>query len=141
MIYDLNIEGNLEKAKELLTNATEMGKVVEVKEHKPHRTSQQNKSLHKFFTIIANELNEMGKEFTYTGLNVESVSTMYTPQIVKDFFWRPIQVTLFDIESTRDLTTDQMNKIIDVIVKFFGEKSILVEFPSMDNMIKTDDNG
>ena len=141
MIFDLSKDDGYDVAIDTIHELSQKGSLVEIKETRPHRTGQQNKSLHKFFTIIANELNEMGKEFTYTGLNVESVSTMYTPQIVKDFFWRPIQVTLFDIESTRDLTTDQMNKIIDVIVKFFGEKSILVEFPSMDNMIKTDDNG
>ncbi len=86
MIYDLSKSNEFSDAFDKLSELHKSDALIELKKTKPHRTTLQNRSLHAFFTIIANELNEMGKEFTYTGLNVESVSTMYTPQIVKDFF-------------------------------------------------------
>jgi hypothetical protein len=109
------------------------GAEVELKHLKNTRTLQQNKSLHLFFTMITEELNELGMEYIYFGLKGQELSLMYTPELVKMFFWKPIQVALFDIESTTKLTTDQMNKIIDVIVKFFGDKGVIIDFPSMDN--------
>ena len=99
---------------------------------KQSRTTTQNRALHKYFAMISTELNEMGTEFNYTGLKGMELSTRYTPTIVKDFFWRPIQLALFDIESTTKLDSKQMNDIIDVISKFFSEKGINLPFPSLD---------
>ncbi len=74
----------------------------------------------------------MGAEFSYTGIKGMELSTRYTPSIVKEFFWKPLQLTLFDFESTTKLTTQQMNDIIDIISKFFAEKGINLPFPSID---------
>lgn len=97
------------------------------------RTKAQNSALHQYFNMISTELNEMGAEFHYTGLRGVDLSTRYTPTIVKDFFWRPIQLALFDIESTTQLDTRQMNEIIDVITKFFADKGINIQFPSEES--------
>ena len=94
------------------------------------RTTKQNSSLHLFFDLISFALNELGQEFCYTGVKGFNLTTRYTPLIVKEFFWKPIQITLFDIESTTKLNTQQMNEVIDVIVKFFGEKGVFIEFPN-----------
>ena len=109
---------------------------VELKHLKNSRTVKQNASLHKFFMIISDELNELGMEYIYFGLKGAEISLRYTPDLVKMFFWKPIQVALFDFDSTTKLTTEQMNQIIDVIVKFFGDKGIIVEFPSEESYNK-----
>ena len=109
------------------------GAEVELKHLKNTRTLQQNKSLHLFFTMITEQLNELGIEYRYFGLKGQELELMYTPELVKLFFWKPIQVALFDFESTTKLTTEQMNKIIDVIVKFFGDKGVVLEFPNIEN--------
>ena len=129
MLYNLKdiIEANdfKIKSRELL----EKGKQVEliVKQHS--RTTQQNKALHKFFLIICERLNEMGMEFNYTGLKGFNLSTRYTPFVVKEFFWRPIQITMFDIESTKKIDTHQLNEIAEVVIKFFAEKGVVIDFP------------
>ena len=93
----------------------------------------QNRSIHKFFAIITDVLNEMGQEFCYTGLKGFNLSVRYTPYIVKEFFWRPIQIAMYEIESTTELTTIQIDGIADVIIKFFGDKGVLVQFPDRKN--------
>ena len=111
----------------------EKGAEVEIKEIKLTRSQKQNRSLHLFFTMISQQLNEIGIEYRYFGLKGHELALMYTPELVKMFFWKPIQLALFDFESTTKLTTEQMNKIIDVIIKFFGDKGVLIEFPNIEN--------
>ena len=110
-------------------------KLVELKEIKKTRSNQQNRALHLFFTFISDELNNIGMEFKYAGLNAPEICIMYTPDLVKNMVWRPIQIALFNIESTKDLTTDQMNKIIDVITKFLGNKGVTIEFPNIETLM------
>lgn len=132
MKYDLSIKNDLNDFKFKINYLIENNKICELKAVKISRTSKQNSSLHKYFTFIADELNELGMEFNYFGVSGKQLSMRYTPNIVKDYFWRPIQVTLFDIESTTKLNTKQMNEIIDVITKFFAEKGVLIPFPSIE---------
>ncbi len=134
MIYYSDNEIDAKKARVKLDFFIDQGKVFELKEKRLTRTLKQNSALHKFFEIIASELNDLGEEFTYQGLSVKAISTMYTPDIVKNFFWRPIQIALFNIESTKDLKSKEINDIIDVITKFFGERGVYVEFPNKEQL-------
>lgn len=109
-------------------------KIVELKAVKITRTSRQNSALHKYFEFISNELNDLGLEFQHNGLNDNVFSMRYTPTLVKEFVWRPIQLTLFNIESTTKLDTKQMNEVIDVITKFFGDRGIVLPFPSIETL-------
>jgi len=100
------------------------------------RTGNQNSSLHLFFTMIAEQLNELGQEFCFTGITGKELSIPYTDVVVKHMFWKPIQKTMFDIDSTTKLDTSQLNQIINVFIKFFGDKGIIVEFPSEESYNK-----
>jgi hypothetical protein len=107
-------------------------------EIKPTRSTRQNSALHLLFKWISESLNDLGQEFCYTGVKGFEISTPYTPEIVKNFFWRPIQVTLFDIESTTKINTEQINKIMGIINKFFAEKGVVILFPSYDSLLNDD---
>jgi hypothetical protein len=98
------------------------------------RSSQQNRSLHKYFTLIAQELNELGQEFCYTGITGKELSLQYTPTIIKELFWKEIQFTMFGTSTTTKLTTEQMNMIIEVFSKFFAERGVNLDFPSIDSI-------
>ena len=87
-------------------------------------------ALHLFFQWMADEFNNLGMEFQYTGIKGITISVPYTMAIVKDFVWRPIQIALFNIGSTKDITTEQINEILDVLIKFFGEQGVPIEFPN-----------
>lgn len=135
MKYDLSIPDNLKDFKFKVEYLIANKKKVDLKAVKITRTLKQNSALHKYFTFICDELNEMGLEFQYIGIRGKQFGMRYTPDIVKNFFWRPIQIALFDIETTTKLDTKQMNEIIDVITKFFGDKGIVIPFPSIENLI------
>lgn len=133
MKYNLNETSDLNdfnfRAKYLADNK----KKVELTALNDNRTTKQNAALHKFFMFVAVELNELGLEFQYFGVTGKQLGMRYTPNIVKEFFWKPIQLALFDIESTTKLNTTQMNEIIDVITKFFSDKGVVISFPSLES--------
>lgn len=135
MKYDTTNIVELTDAKRKLREYTELGKTVELKGLSDSRSAKQNRALHKFFTIVSNQLNEIGLEFQYIGLKGDTLSTRYSPNLVKEYFWRPIQIALFNIESTKNIDTKQINEIVDVISKFFGDKGVVIEFPSIETLI------
>lgn len=135
MIYDLsNIDDSL-RATLAYNKHLKSNDFIEIKKVSKSRSLQQNKALHKFFTIVADQLNEMGMEFTYNGIKGKEISTRYNAHIIKNFLWRPLQIALFDIESTTKINTTQMNEIIDVISKYFAERGVSIEFPSIETLI------
>ncbi len=136
MLFNLQNDTDVLKAQERLRGFIDRGVTIDLIEKKNTRTTKQNAALHLFFTIMSSQLNEMGLEFHYYGLNNNTLTTRYTPDVVKNYFWRPIQITLFDIISTKKINTEQINEILDVIIKWFGEKGILIQFPSIETLTK-----
>jgi hypothetical protein len=136
MKFDLQNDIDIKRFKEYSEKFLRLGKQVELKDVRITRTQQQNKALHVYFTLISHELNEIGMEFSYTGLNENDFSLRYTPEIVKEFIFKPIIRTMFGLKSTTKLTTIQIDETIDVITKFFGEKGISLDFPCYENLIE-----
>lgn len=98
------------------------------------RSSQQNKALHLLFQNIAFELNRIGMEFTYNGIKGMEIQTTYTPEIVKEFLWKPLQNALLKKESTTKLTTQDINMIFEILGKWFSEKWVVIDFPSAETI-------
>jgi len=135
LIYDLSNIVSQTDAKIRLRELIALEKKIEIKRLSNSRSGQQNRALHLLFKIISDQLSEMGLEFRFSGLNVGTICTPYTDAIVKEFVWRPIQVAMFDIKSTRDINTSQINEIVEVIAKFFAERGVVIEFPSIQTLI------
>jgi hypothetical protein len=136
MILNLQNDKDVIKLKDKVEYFINKGKTIDITEKRNTRTTKQNSALHLFFTIITNQLNEMGLEYNYIGLKGQIIGTRYNTNIVKEFLWRPIQKTLFDIHSTKEINTIQINEIIDVLSKWFGEKGVYIEFPNIEQLIK-----
>lgn len=113
----------------------EEGELVEVKKITKKRTLQQNRALHLFFKMLSDNFNDLGMTFVYRGLKGIELETPYTETLIKETLWKPIQKALFDIESTTELTTEMINKILETLNKFFGEKGIQVNFPSQFDLL------
>jgi hypothetical protein len=135
MILDAKKPIDVDKAKARLSQFINKGAVFTMTEKVNSRTAQQNRALHMFFTIISAQLNELGMEYKYIGLKGQEFSMMHTPDLVKEFVWKPIQIALFKIKSTTKINTKQINDITDVLVKFFGDKGVLIEFPSIESLM------
>lgn len=132
MNYNLDNYKEREKAKVKFNYLCSKKCIIELTQKRSSRSYLQNRALHQFYVLVAEELNELGMDFQYFGLKGQVLSTRYTPTIVKNQFWRPIQLTLFDIYSTKDINTIQINEIFDVIAKFFSERGVYIEFPNKD---------
>ena len=135
MIFDCQDNIEAEKLKQFTKKAIDNGYKVEAKRIMDTRTSRQNSALHLYFNFIANELNDLGIEFQHTGITGNTFELRYTPDLVKNFIWRPIQISMFDIKSTTKIDTHQINEIIDVITKFFGDRGVVISFPSIETLI------
>ncbi len=121
---------NLQKATDEITLIINKGKYVKIEQVKQTRSTLQNSALHLFFTILANQLNENGIDFIFENVIYGKIEMKFTPEIVKNFIWRPIQKTLFNIDSTTKINTLQINEILDVITLHFGNSGIPISFPN-----------
>ena len=96
--------------------------------NKKPRTGQQNKALHKWFELMANDLDD-------AGYDVQEVCTLpiaWTKDNFKENIWKPVQKAMFpDITSTTELNTVQLTQVYEQINKIIGEKfGVSHNFPS-----------
>lgn len=98
------------------------------KEYKK-RTQLQNKSGHKYFDMLAKELNEAGHDARHT--LKEGIDIPWTKELIKDLLFRPIMKAMFDVESTAELTTKQMSEVYEVLNRHTSQKlGVSVEWPN-----------
>lgn len=99
------------------------------------RTLQQNRALHLYYEMIANELNSHGLDMR-KALKPE-IDIMWTKSSVKEYLWRPIQKAIATKSSTTELTTHEIDLIVHTITKFFAEHhKINVPFPSIEQVME-----
>lgn len=84
------------------------------------RTIQQNKALHKTFELWCDQLNGAG--LTVKVVLKPEVEVMWTPDMIKEYLWRPIQKAQLGKESTTELTTKEVDKVYQTLQHHFGEK-------------------
>ena len=102
--------------------------VVDIK-NQDIRTLQQNKALHKYFELLATELNNAG----YTVTKTLKASVIWSPLSVKELLWKPIQEAVFAKTSTTELERKEIDKVFDVLNQLTAEKfGISINFPSRD---------
>ena len=93
------------------------------------RTLQQNRSLHLYFTMLADELNQAGYDMRRT--LKPGVDIPWTSDLVKQYLWKGIQEAMLGSDSTRELTTKEIDQVYDVLNKHLGETTgVTVAFPS-----------
>lgn len=100
----------------------------------PQRTKQQNKALHKLFSLLAEELNDSGLD--QRKVLKESIDIPWTQTAIKEQLWRPIQTAQLNKKSTTELTTKEIDEVFDTINKHLGEKfGLHIPFPSIEELI------
>jgi len=98
------------------------------------RTLQQNKALHKYFEMLAQELTDAGLDMRRT-LKPE-VDIPWSGETIKEYIWRPIMTAQLGKESTTELTTSEIDRVFNTITRHLAEKfGVSVEFPSIESKI------
>lgn len=93
------------------------------------RTIAQNRSLHLYFTLLAEELNQAGYDMRRT--LKPGVDIPWGSNTVKEYLWKPIQNAQLMKQSTTELTTKEIDKVYDVLNRHLGEiTGVSVPFPS-----------
>lgn len=91
------------------------------------RTLTQNKALHKYFELLATELNSAG----YSVAKTLKASVVWTPLSVKELLWKPIQNAVLAKISTTELEKKEIDTVYDVLNALTAEKfGISILFPS-----------
>ena len=84
------------------------------------RTPTQNASMHKWFELVADTLNNAGLDMKR--VLKPDVDIPWTKTSVKEFIWRPIQEAMFDKESTTEANKVEYGEIEEVIRRHLAQK-------------------
>lgn len=92
------------------------------------RTPQQNKSLHKYFTMLANELNDSGQDMRKT--LKPDIEIPWGTESIKEMMFKPIIKAMFNVDSTTDLDTKQISEAYEVLNRHTASKlGVSVDWP------------
>ena len=102
---------------------------------KSQRTLSQNSAIHLDCKLIAEALNDAGKDMRV--VLKEGVDISWTTENVKEYLWKPIMRALYQKESTTDLdkASGEIEEIHDHIMRELGEKHGIeyISFPHDPN--------
>jgi len=108
--------------------------IVEIKRNVSQRTLSQNSALHKYFELLAAEMNDAGiTQQLITSKLKEGFEIPVSGSFLKDIF-RQIGKDLYDIESTAKLTTKQIQDVYLVFDQGMAEKTgCAVAWPTVED--------
>ena len=94
------------------------------------RTDQQNRGLHLYYRLLADELNNAG--YTVQLVLREKMELNWTPSMIKELLWRPAQQAILKKKSTTELSKQQdIDTVYEHLNRHLGEKfGVHVPFPS-----------
>lgn len=116
--------GNIAKGKEELCKAIGVlpYPVIEIKHVVQTRTETQNKSLHLWFTQLAEALNE--KHFDMRAIMRDSIPMPWSGYAVKEYLFRPLMKQQFGKKSTTELIrSKEIDLLYDVINREVVERT------------------
>jgi Ser-tRNA(Ala) deacylase AlaX len=112
---------------------------VEIKQHRKTRTDRQNRALHLWFTQLARELNDNGQDMRQ--VISKEIDIAWSPYTVKEHLFRTTMKAMYGYKSTKQLKTNEIDKIFDVITKAIGERTgLFVPFPSLEQLINREED-
>lgn len=94
-----------------------------------NRTPQQNKALHLWFRLVAEELNAGG--FTVNHVLAKKVELNWNEKLVKEILWRELQERILGKKSTTSLEkTFDIDQVWEHLNRHLGQEfGIHVPFP------------
>jgi len=95
------------------------------------RTIKQNSAMHKYFSLLSDELNKGG----FTVAKLLKVTVVWTPTAVKEMLWRPIQEAVINKKSSAKLNKDEVIKVYDNLNLIVSERcGVSVPFPNKEKL-------
>jgi len=111
--------------------------VVTIKKKVKRRSNSQNNAFHLYFRQLADKLNESGFDMKKT-LRAD-YDIPWTEKLIKMHLWKPIMEAHLGKESTKDLTSSEVDNVYDILNRALGEKTgVYVPFPSVETLIQNE---
>ncbi len=103
------------------------------------RSDQANRALHLYFRLLSDTLNEHGLDIAKS--LSKKVEHRWTPDLIKELIFKKIMRSLFTKRSTTQLKSAEINEIVDIITRHFGEHFGVETptFPNIDQMLREQD--
>ena len=96
------------------------------------RTNQQNKSLHLYFTMVAEELDRQGESFQNIVSKLKNAEIRPTPENIKQI-WKEFQIAMFNKKSTTELDKGEVDRVYEMFNAWLGrEFETHIPFPADD---------
>jgi predicted restriction endonuclease len=104
-----------------------------VEKPKAKRTDRQNRALHLFFRMVADELNAGGYDVQI--VLKEKLGVDWTPALVKEILWKTAQRWILQKKSTTELNkSEDITKIYEHLNRHISEKfGVHIPFPHFEN--------
>lgn len=98
------------------------------------RTEQQNRALHKYLSMVAQELQNQGQTMQDVVKKITKVEIIPTTYNLKEIVWREIQKVHLGKESTTELTKLEVNEVYDIMSMWLSKNfGIDIPFPNDDD--------
>jgi len=102
--------------------------VVDTKGNKSKRTALQNRAIRKFWSMLAEGLNNAGLDWRKV-LKPE-VEVPWSESMAGEMLWRPVQKAMYNTESTTQLETGHVKEVYETLNRHLSQKfGLHVPFP------------
>jgi hypothetical protein len=117
--------------KELLSTMRDDEYTVEIKRLQKTRSEQANRALHLYLTQFAEAAEQAGLT---VGIFYDNARVPWSPSVAKEL-WRTVQKQMVDKKSTRQLTSQDIDRIYDVMNLIMTEAGgPHIPFPSIEQL-------
>jgi len=119
--FDLSGETDVADLIVLINELRTAGKrpVVTVEYGETKRTAKQNRSLHQWFTQVAEGLNDAGLDQRL--ILSESIPIEWSGREVKERMWKPLQKVVIGEESTANASTTDYTPVYDRLARYLAQ--------------------
>lgn len=94
------------------------------------RTEQQNRALHKYLSLVAQELQNQGQTMQDVIKKINKVEIIPTTYNLKEIVWREIQKVHLGKESTTELTKNEVSEVYEIMSMWLSKNfEISIPFP------------
>lgn len=98
------------------------------------RTTKQNNALHLYFEMLAEALGEAGLDMRKT--LKPTIEIPWNKETIKEYLFKPIMKAQLNKESTTEMTTKEVDQVIETLNRHLGEKfGLHIPFPSIDSIM------
>lgn len=132
MKLKINSQTSLDDAHRFLDEYWSKHKHVTLTIEKRQRTLTQNAAIHKYFSMLCEELNSEGLSVRAT--LIEGFELPWTDELVKEMLWKPVQKAIFKTISTTKLKTNEVSTVYDHINRKMIEMDVFVPFPQKEDL-------